>query len=41
MEKHYNTLKELNDAFDAATSEEQKDIIRASYKEFEKEVESQ
>ena len=41
MEKYYNTLKELNDAFDAATSEEQKDIIRANYKEFEKEVESQ
>ena len=40
MEKHYNTLKELNAAFDTATTEEQKDAIRVSYKKFEKEVEA-
>ena len=41
MEKHYNTLKELHNAFDAATTEEQKNAIRADYKKFEKEIESQ
>lgn len=41
MEKHYNTLKELNAAFDAATTEKQRDAIRAGYEEFKKEVESQ
>ena len=41
MEKHYNTLKELHNAFDAATTEEQKNAIRADYKKFEKELESQ
>ena len=40
MEKHYSTLKELNAAFDTATTEEQKDAIRVSYKKFEKEVEA-
>ena len=40
MEKHYNTLKDLHNAFDAATTEEQKDAIRVSYKKFEKEVEA-
>ena len=38
MEKHYNTLKELHNAFDAATTEEQKNAIRADYKKFEKEL---
>ena len=41
MEKHYNTLKELHNVFDAATTEEQKNAIRADYKKFEKELESQ